>query len=179
MFIRFFFKWILAIVLLLIVPIKSYPQFRLPELPKFSPPPEISQSKNVKASPPTLFHLEETIKEVEDMLIANPELPRLTRGEILDLLENITKSDTLQQDISGTKSSQGPVRDPKAVMLVKPYTPENAEIHNMEELYTKAPVTQIVGLHSSGKPLEDNTIKTSKLNNIICIYLYYFDVIAF
>lgn len=95
------------------------------------------------------------------MLRANPNLPRLTRGEILDLVENITKTDSLQQNGIANPQTQTE-RDPKAVMLVKPYTPGSGEIQNMEELFTKPPITQIVGLQNPEKPIEDNTINTSK-----------------
>lgn len=143
------------------IEIKSYPQFKIPELPTFPPPHEISKnvvSTDIHTSSTT--NLEEIVKEVETMLRANPNLPRLTRGEILDLLENITTTDNLQQN-GIIKTQKQKERDPKAVMLVKPYTPESGEIHNMEELFTKPPVTQIVGLHTQEKPIEDNTINTS------------------
>lgn len=152
-----FFQSLLAVILLIIVPIKCFPQFKLPELPKFPPPAEIDQPKNLQATT-TQNNLEETVKEVENMLKANPSLPRLTRGEILDLLENITKTDALNQNGIPTEASKDKQRDPKAVMLVKPYTPENEQIYDMEELYTKPPVTQIVGAQSQGKPIEDNII---------------------
>lgn len=114
------------------------------------------------SSPSSRNSLDETVKEVEDMLKTNPELPRLTRGEILDLLENITKSDALRQNNFGIKPPKSENRDPKVVMLVKPYTPDTDQVQNIEELFTKPPITQIVGAQLIRKPIEDNTINTSK-----------------
>ena len=80
---------------------------------------------------------EDTVKTVEEIIKSNPALPRLTRGEILDLLENITTTDEQKAELLGKN------RNPKAVMVVMPYTPSNDK--NMEDLYTKAPVTHIIG----------------------------------
>lgn len=151
--------------------INSSPQFKIPELPTFPPSPEIYKSKNVQSTNTDVSILDKTVKEVEAMLQANPELPRLTRGEILDLLENITKTDEQKQNTlkADLLKQQGiPPRTPKQknldskpLMLVKPYTPENEEIHNMEELFTKPPVTQIVG-QNAHRNVIDNMISTSK-----------------
>lgn len=118
-------------------------------LPVFPPPLEINDVKHSNhharsvATQTNVNKLEETVKEVETILRTNPALPRLTRGEIVDLLENITNSDLAKSwEEQSVKNGE---RDPKAVMLVMPYTPENENKHNMEELYTKPPVTHIVG----------------------------------
>lgn len=57
---------------------------------------------------------------MERLIQSNPDLPRLTRGEILDILDNLTKQDhgSALKDIK--KDSN---RDPKALMVVKAYTP--------------------------------------------------------
>lgn len=78
------------------------------------------------------------------MLKANPTLPRLTRGEILDLLENITKTDMEKNTLKNT-NQEAKERDPKAIMVVMPYTPSNGNDGSIQELYTKPPVTHIVG----------------------------------
>ncbi|CAG9762913.1 unnamed protein product [Ceutorhynchus assimilis] len=80
---------------------------------------------------------ETTIKEVEHLIRSNPDLPRLTRGEILDILDNITKQDEI--NLVGSNN-----RDPKALMVVKAYTPLGSGEINFEELYTKPPLTSIV-----------------------------------
>ncbi|XP_018564802.1 uncharacterized protein LOC108906120 isoform X2 [Anoplophora glabripennis] len=92
----------------------------------------------------SLNNVEDTIKEVEAMLKANPTLPRLTRGEILDLLENITQTDMEKKNLKGT-NEETKERDPKAIMVVMPFTPSNGNDVNMQELFTKPPVTHIVG----------------------------------
>lgn len=115
------------------------------------------------AETPDIFSLnnvEETIKEVEGMLKANPTLPRLTRGEILDLLENITKTDVANGKPFSKKETNGKAgRDPKAIMVVMPYTPSNGNDVSMEELFTKPPVTHIVGAEPFQKPPGDFTFK--------------------
>ncbi|XP_044748769.1 uncharacterized protein LOC123309633 [Coccinella septempunctata] len=81
--------------------------------------------------------LEATLEEVQNILKASPDLPRLTKGEILDLIENITKQD-MEKLRALNKNRTG-----KSVLLVMPYSPKkNGE--NMEDLYTKKPVTQLI-----------------------------------
>ncbi|XP_050508329.1 uncharacterized protein LOC126885677 [Diabrotica virgifera virgifera] len=106
-------------------------------------------------SPPP-FSFVNTVKEVENMIISNPKLPRLTRGEIIDLLENITKADntfTILQQASLIPENH---RAPKAVMKVLPITPDAANTNNVEELYTKRPVTQIVDYNHIGQGSDDS-----------------------
>lgn len=85
-------------------------------------------------------NLEDTIKEVQDILKSDPTLPRLTRGEIIDLLENVTNKDERVQIFGG----DGENRDPKSIMVVMPFTPLNTDDKSMEDLYTKAPITEII-----------------------------------
>lgn len=94
-------------------------------------------------------NIEDTVKEVEEILRLNPALPRLTRGEILDLLDNITKTDL--------EKVNHDVRDPKAIMVVMPFTPSN-DGNNMEEFFTKAPVTHIIGAEPFSKT-ESTTVQ--------------------
>lgn len=129
----------------------GFPQFA--ELPKFRPIPQVQTDVSPhpqirrsigSSSLPSQNDLQETVEEVEAMIKANPELPRLTRGEILDLLENITKSDYQIAKLQSKNEHKGSGRNPKAIMVVQAYTPEN-DVNNMEELFTKPPVTHIVG----------------------------------
>lgn len=98
-----------------------------------SPTPELeSRSYNNNGN-----FLEATLEEVQNILKTSPNLPRLTKGEILDLIENITKQD-MEKLRSLNKNRNG-----KSVLLVMPYSPKkNGE--NMEDLYTKKPVTQLI-----------------------------------
>ncbi|KAH1021010.1 hypothetical protein HUJ04_010586 [Dendroctonus ponderosae] len=72
---------------------------------------------------------EDTIKEVERLIQSNPDLPRLTRGEILDILDNLTKQE------HGI---------------------------NVEDLYTKPPVTSII--EDDYLPNEQPAVSTSTEN---------------
>lgn len=83
-----------------------------------------------------------TIAEVQQILEADYSLPRLTRGEIVEILDNLTKTDidSLRQGNKDRKDYQ------KALMLVMPYTSKDSPL-NVEELYTKPPITHIVGSH--------------------------------
>lgn len=74
---------------------------------------------------------EDTIREVERLIKGNPELPRLTRGEILDILENITKHD--QNNLLKTFGKESSSRDPKALMVVKAYTPLGSDGEVIEQ----------------------------------------------
>lgn len=120
-----------------------------------SPPEEInklslnkfqSRSLNVETKQ---NNFEDTIKEVEAILKTNPALPRLTRGEILDLLDNITQTDLQKANLYKD------ARDPKSIMVVMPFTPTND--NNMQDLYTKQPITQIIG--DNNKPISNQTNK--------------------
>lgn len=93
-----------------------------------------------------------TVEEVEGMLRANPKLPRLTRGEILELLENLTKSETVnkvyaQPSRLNKTNIDAKFRDPKAIMMVLPFTPDADSENNVEDLYMKPPITKIVDQH--------------------------------
>lgn len=79
-------------------------------------------------------NVDQVIYEVQSILEKNPKLPRLTRGEIVELLENITVED------SENLQAQ---RGQKALLLVMPYTSNNSNA-NMEELFTKPPITKII-----------------------------------
>lgn len=86
--------------------------------------------------------IEDTIKEVESLIRNDPTLPRLTKGEIVDILNNITRSDLERQKrLLRTKE-----REQKALMLVMPYTPnQNNGETDIQHLYTKPPITRIIG----------------------------------
>ncbi|XP_066257381.1 uncharacterized protein [Euwallacea similis] len=140
----------LACILLLAATTTAAPQqISLPVLQDFSPPEEVNavlQNSFPKVQRSISSHsgvdnTEDTIREVERLIKANSDLPRLTRGEILDILENITKHEQ-----SSLMKSIGTNRDPKAFMVVKAYTPAlgSEEESNMESFYTKPPVTSII-----------------------------------
>ncbi|KAL1505446.1 hypothetical protein ABEB36_005014 [Hypothenemus hampei] len=131
-----------SVIFLLPASIAFPENINLPKLKDFSPPEEVNaalqnnQNKRSISNHGGVDNTEDTIREVERLIQANPQLPRLTRGEILDILDNITKQD---------EKSKHSIRDPKALMIVKAYTPpmDLGQV-NVEELYTKPPVTSIV-----------------------------------
>ncbi|KAF5288823.1 hypothetical protein FQR65_LT11938 [Abscondita terminalis] len=92
----------------------------------------------------SLSYIDQTVKEVEAILKSNASLPRLTRGEILEIIENITRA-----DLAAAQKQKNGERTQKAVMLVMPYTPNNNDDSKMQELYTKPPVTKIIDSQNS------------------------------
>lgn len=100
--------------------------------------------------------VEDTVKEVENLLKKNLNLPRLTRGEILDILDNITKTDKQKLEKIRTRNE-----DSRAIMVVMPYSGENG---NVQELYTKPPITHIIeeGKDSTKKPYTRRRTSTKK-----------------
>lgn len=97
-----------------------------------------------------------TVAKVEAILAKNPTLPRLTRGEIIALFEDITRSDASkkkQQESPKSlpdKSSQ-PEKE-KSLMVVLPFNPSANQTQGLEELYTRQPLTRIVGVESTTQP---------------------------
>ncbi|VEN64806.1 unnamed protein product, partial [Callosobruchus maculatus] len=136
------------LLLMLIQSSVGYPKTsQVFDLQNISPPEEINQLSYSGLHNPThtlgYNDIDEVVLQVERLISSHPNLPRLTRGEILDLLENITTSD-LEQYQREHMDSIPRGRNPKAYMVVKAYSPEGDEASKMEELFTKTPVTQIV-----------------------------------
>ncbi|XP_021928895.1 uncharacterized protein LOC110834251 isoform X2 [Zootermopsis nevadensis] len=105
--------------------------------------------------PLTVADVNRTIKEVEEILAVNPELPRLSRSEIFEILNNITSQDqTLvpageSESINGLqpqnyKTHEEYLRAMRALMLVMPYNAKNLSETKIQELYTKAPIIQFI-----------------------------------
>lgn len=70
----------------------------------------------------------ETVKQVESLLAKDPKLPRLTRGEIISLIQEV-------RNVSDTRKD-------KSLLVVLPY---NGTESHLEDLFTKAPVTKLIG----------------------------------
>lgn len=117
---------------------QSLPANQYENINKLKESPEIinnlNKGRNLNNDKIEKVNVDQVIKEVEILLQKDPRLPRLTRGEIVELLENITHED------SETLKNQ---RGKKAIMLVMPYTP-NSHSDDMEEFYTKPPITKII-----------------------------------
>lgn len=73
-----------------------------------------------------------TIKEVQKLLETDPTLPRLTRGEIEELFENVTKE---EYEKSIRKGDRDRAKHMRALMLVLPYnTNNNSDLQVSESL---------------------------------------------
>nr|XP_034171254.1 uncharacterized protein LOC117600235 [Osmia lignaria] len=99
-----------------------------------------------------------TIEEVERQVRENPKLPRLTRQEIVGILQNITS-----QDLNAYKDKEKLEKArrlyQRALMVVLPYNAEESP-GNLNDLYTKPPMTQIIPDHlKSTNNIEDNEVK--------------------
>lgn len=109
-----------------------------------------------------------TIARVEAILSKNPLLPRLTRGEILALFDNITRTDALKHQQVQSKDVKQESKDKpekeKSLMVVLPFSANNDQSDSgLEELYTRQPVTRIVGQDNT-TPTPSTTSSTAKPN---------------
>lgn len=99
--------------------------------------------RSIDKSETAVNNLEKTIAEVEELIKSNPGYPKLTRGEIIDLIENLTASDPALAKKFGNVRENGK----RALMVVMPFTPDGK--NEMSDIYTKPPVTHIIGTTSS------------------------------
>uniref|UniRef100_A0A182M950 Uncharacterized protein n=1 Tax=Anopheles culicifacies TaxID=139723 RepID=A0A182M950_9DIPT len=97
-----------------------------------------------------MHDVHETIAEVQRLLALDPSLPRLTRGEIEELFENVTREEYAKSLRTGDHHRAQHMR---ALMLVLPYHANNMTPENMQKIYTRPPVTRIVGAGSNTKPI--------------------------
>uniref|UniRef100_A0A182P5S1 Uncharacterized protein n=1 Tax=Anopheles epiroticus TaxID=199890 RepID=A0A182P5S1_9DIPT len=96
-----------------------------------------------------MHDVHETIAEVQRLLALDPSLPRLTRGEIEELFENVTREEMAKSLRAGDHHRAQHMR---ALMLVLPYHANNMSPENMQKIYTRPPVTRIVGSGGSLSP---------------------------
>uniref|UniRef100_A0A182Q8W7 Uncharacterized protein n=1 Tax=Anopheles farauti TaxID=69004 RepID=A0A182Q8W7_9DIPT len=97
-----------------------------------------------------MHDVHETIAEVQRLLALDPSLPRLTRGEIEELFENVTREEFAKSMRAGDHHRAQHMR---ALMLVLPYHTNNMSPENMQKMYTRPPVTRIVAGASDALPL--------------------------
>lgn len=88
---------------------------------KFASPNDINdlEEDHVKRA---LSDVATTIREVQKLLETDPKLPRLTRGEIEELFENVTKE---EYEKSMRKGEMDRAKHMRALMLVLPYNTNN------------------------------------------------------
>ncbi|XP_063709206.1 mucin-2 [Culicoides brevitarsis] len=87
-----------------------------------------------------------TINEVQKRLAADPNMPRLTKGEIEELFENVTREELVRSIHMGDQRREKHMR---ALMLVLPYHTKEMTPEKIQELYTKQPQTQLRNLQTS------------------------------
>ncbi|XP_075233693.1 uncharacterized protein LOC142331576 [Lycorma delicatula] len=93
-----------------------------------------------------------TVAKVEAILAKDPTLPRLTRGEIIAILENITKTGTNKTEEQNETvhknndddDNNNSTRKEKSLLVVLPYNPNNDSRGGLEVLYTKEPMTRLL-----------------------------------
>ena len=115
-----------------------------------------------------------TIEEVEEILAANPELPRLSRSEILEILDNMTSAIPERESISASvshtghyKSREEYLRAMRALMLVLPYNAKNLSESKIQELYTKAPIIRFVEDNSEAVTTVETKTKPSPASTLL------------
>ncbi|XP_068141454.1 mucin-2 [Drosophila tropicalis] len=95
--------------------------------------------------------IEQTIDEVQKILANDPALPRLTRGEIEELYEKVTREEYEKSIEAGDMSRADSMR---ALMLVLPFNTDNNTEENLQELYTRQPVTRVIDGYTPPDPIK-------------------------
>ncbi|EDV32719.1 uncharacterized protein Dana_GF22173, isoform B [Drosophila ananassae] len=104
--------------------------------------------------------IEQTIDEVQKILANDPALPRLTRGEIEELYEKVTREEYEKSLEAGDMSRADSMR---ALMLVLPFNTDNNTEENLQELYTRPPVTRVIDAYTPPDPVKFLTPDPSAL----------------
>ncbi|XP_037934337.1 uncharacterized protein LOC119668778 [Teleopsis dalmanni] len=149
-------------VVLLFIPIfNSYPIFNQPDLKHTN---YLSLNNDLQ----TPF-MDETIEEVRQLWEQDSNLPRLTRGEIQELYEKIKR-----EDFETTKKVRDLTRAEgvRALMLVLPYNTDNKTKENLQDLYTRPPVTKVINIYAQPQPIkfvtpDPNTVTKNEIPSIL------------
>ncbi|KAK0163154.1 hypothetical protein PV327_006862 [Microctonus hyperodae] len=82
-----------------------------------------------------------TITEVERLIKIDPSLPQLSRAEIVDILHNITSKDmeSYEKSVENTRLDYQ-----RALTVVLPYNSRDAKNEDIQNLFTKPPMIQII-----------------------------------
>ncbi|XP_029722703.2 uncharacterized protein DDB_G0284459 [Aedes albopictus] len=96
---------------------------------------------DVNQAQKAMVDVQQTIAEVQRLLAKDPTLPRLTRGEIEELFENVTREELAK---SLREGDQNRAQHMRALMLVLPYNTNNMSPENIQNMYTLPPVTKVV-----------------------------------
>ncbi|XP_015179176.1 PREDICTED: uncharacterized protein LOC107067835 [Polistes dominula] len=116
---------------------------------------------------PTIFEVEDsinrTIDQVERLINENPNLPRLSRNDIVDILYNITSKDSEAYE-NKDEIEKARKMYQRALMVVLPYKARES-LENLKDLYTKPPIVQMLSDSSSDERLEMVLNDRSKESN--------------
>lgn len=110
----------------------------------------------------TVPNVAATIEEVQKILQADSSLPRLTKGEIEDLFEQVTREEYEKSVNVGDVQRADNMR---ALMLVLPFNTENTTDEVLQELYTRPPVTKVIESYTSPQPQKVQSIQSAPLNS--------------
>ncbi|XP_063976814.1 mucin-2 [Diachasmimorpha longicaudata] len=82
-----------------------------------------------------------TIDEVERLIQSDQSLPRLSRSQIVEILQNITSKDmkNYEESIEQMRSDYQ-----RALMVVLPYNSKDSAGEDLQDLYTKPPMVQVI-----------------------------------
>ncbi|XP_076621664.1 uncharacterized protein LOC143342066 [Colletes latitarsis] len=125
---------------------------------------------------PSRFEIESsinrTIEEVERQLREDASLPRLTRPEIVKILQNITAQD-LKSFMDKEKIEKARKLYQRALMVVLPYNAEESP-GSLKDLYTKPPMTQMIpDAKPEGDKSETDASVPSPVENLISTSVSY------
>ncbi|XP_029669434.1 uncharacterized protein LOC115239193 isoform X2 [Formica exsecta] len=104
-----------------------------------------------------------TINEVERLIRQNSSLPQLTRREIVDILLNVITSKNLKTFENKETIEKARKIYERALMVVLPYNAQDAK-ENINDLYTKPPIVQIISDTSSNSK-DFNVWKNEKIQS--------------
>lgn len=90
-----------------------------------------------------------TVEQVQKILQADLSLPRLTKGEIEDLFEQVARKEYEKSIKAGDAQRADNMR---ALMLVLPFNTENTTDEVLQELYTRPPITKVIDTYSTPQP---------------------------
>ncbi|KAJ8668657.1 hypothetical protein QAD02_010320 [Eretmocerus hayati] len=107
-----------------------------------------STSLDIEGVIPSQFEIEDsinrTIEEVEKLVQENPNLPKLSRDNIVDMLYNITSKDMMSIEEKAQKAIERTRENyQRALMVVLPHKPQQTG-ESLTELFTKPPIVKLV-----------------------------------
>ncbi|XP_055310884.1 mucin-2 isoform X2 [Sitodiplosis mosellana] len=137
------FSWSILMLLQLSIVLASPPNIAYPdsyEMYSYKEPRSMNDLKQQHVRQ-AMIDVTDTINEVQKILQKDPRLPRLTRGEIEDLFEMVTREEYKRSLAIGDFERAKHMR---SLMLVLPFNTNNYSEERLEELFTQTPVTKMI-----------------------------------